>query len=173
MKQRTLRVFEVEDYEKLKNILSSKLPLVRNHFFMLKEKNEKIEKLLKENGLNYFVLNSESFSVKKDVELKVVEKEKIVYEKAKTKIYDKIIRSGEEIVSEDNLVFLKRINAGARIECEGNVEIFDENDGVVVCKGEYVIVKKNINGTIIFNGEDVGRVEKLTFISRDIKKVLE
>ncbi|WP_457561321.1 septum formation inhibitor [Caminibacter sp.] len=175
MKQKTLRVFEVGDFEKLKNIISSKLPLIKNHFFMLKEKNEEIEKLLKENNLNYFILNGESFTSKKEItpEIKIIEKEKIIIDKSKTKIFDKIIRSGEEIVSDDNLIFLNRINAGAKIECEGSVEIFDENEGVVICKGEYIIVKKNIKGTIIFNGENIGVVDKLTIFYGNEKKVLE
>ena len=175
MKQKTLRVFEVDDFEKLKNIISSKLPLIKNHFFMLKEKNEEIESILKENNLSYFILNGESFTSKKEItpEIKIIEKEKVIIDKSKTKIFDKIIRSGEEIVSSDNLVFLNRINAGARIECEGNVEIFAENEGTVICNGEYVIVKKNIKGTIIFNGENIGEVNRLTLFSKDKVKVLE
>ncbi len=167
MRQKTLRVFEIEDYEKLKNIISSKLPLIKNHFFMLKEKNEEIENLLKEYGLNYFIVNGSSFV--KEAEVKVVEKEI----KLNTKIFDRIIRSGEEIVSKENLLFLNRINAGAKIESSGNIEIFDENEGLVICNGDYLIVKKNIKGTIIFNGSDIGEVKKLTFFSKEKIKVIE
>jgi len=174
MKQKTLRVFEVDDFEKLKKIISSKLPLIKNHYFMLKEKNEEIESLLKKNNLNYFIVNGHSFTSNKEIspQIKVIEKEKIIVDKSKSKIFDKIIRSGEEIVSSDNLIFLKRINAGARIESSGNIEIFDENEGVVICNGEYLIIKKN-RGTIIFNGENLGEVDKLTFFSKDKVKVLE
>jgi septum site-determining protein MinC len=175
MKQKTLRVFEVDDFEKLKNIISSKLPLIKKHFFMLKEKNEEIEELLRKNNLNYFILNGESFTSQKEItpQIRIIEKEKVIVDKSKTKIFDKIIRSGEEIVSEDNLVFLNRINAGAKIQCEGNVEVFAENEGVIVCNGEYIIIKKNVKGTVIFNGENIGEVDKLTFFSKEITKVLE
>ncbi len=175
MKQKTLRVFEVEDFEKLKNIISSKLPLIKNHFFMLKEPDEETEKLLKENNLSYFIQNGESFTSKKEKlpKIKIIEKEKIIIDKSNTKIFDKIIRSGEEIESEENLLFLKRINAGAKIVCSGNVEIFDENEGMVICNGEYMIIKKNLKGTIVFNGEDIDKIEKLTIVTRSFKKVIE
>jgi len=174
MKQKTLRVFEVDDFEKLKNIISSKLPLIKNHFFMLKEKNEEIEKLLKENNLNYFILNGEFTPKKEKTEekIKVIEKEKLIIQPSKSEIYDKIIRSGTEIASENNLVFLQRINKGAKITSSGNIEIFDENEGLVICNGDYMIVKKN-SGIIIFNGEEIGEINKLTFISEKVKKVLQ
>ena len=175
MKQKTLRVFEVDDFDKLKNIISSKLPLIKNHFFMLKEKNEKIEALLKEYNLNYFILNGEGFTFckeKKEEKIKVIEKEKLIIQPSKSEIYDKIIRSGVEIESDKNLVFLKRINEGAKIISSGNIEIFDENAGLVICNGDYMIIRKN-RGIVIFNGEEIGEIDKLTFISEKIKKVLE
>jgi len=174
MKQKTIRVFEVEDFEKLKHIINSKLPLIKNHFFMLKEKNEEIESLLKEKGLNYFIKNGESFTPKKEKtsEIKVIEKEKLIFQPLEVKIYDKIIRSGEEIKGDGHFVFLNRINAGAKIEVEGVVEIFDENEGLVIANGKYIVIKKN-KGTIIFNEEEIGEVERLTIFTEKFKKVIE
>ncbi|QCT95262.1 septum formation inhibitor [Caminibacter mediatlanticus TB-2] len=173
MKQKTLRVFEVEDYENLKNVIKTKYPLIKNHYFLLKEKNEKIENLLKRNHLNYFIINGEINSISKSNEIKVIHKEKVIEKPSKIKIYDKIIRSGEEIEGTGHFVFLERINAGAKINIEGNIEILEENEGLIICNGDYLLVKKNIKGTIIFNNEEVGKVEKLTVFIRDKKKVLE
>jgi septum site-determining protein MinC len=175
MRQKTLRVFEIDNYENLKKVIDSKYELVKNHFFLLKEHNGEIESLLKEKGLSFFVVNSEGFTSKKEktVEIQVIEKEIVKNVKSKTLIFDKIIRSGEEIKSEDNLVFLNRINAGADIQTSGNVEIFDECEGRVVCDGDYVIVKKNVKGTIIFKGGDIGKVDKLTIFTENYTKVLE
>jgi len=174
MKQKTLRVFEVEDFEKLKNIIKTKYPLIKNHYFLLKEKNEEIEDLLKRNNLNYFIQNGEIFTSKKEKteEIKVIEKEKLIIQPCETKIYDKIIRSGEEIEGKGHFVFLQRINAGAKLHIEGALEILDENEGLVICSGKYLLVKKN-KGTIIFNGEDIGKVEKLSVFTDKIKKVIE
>jgi septum site-determining protein MinC len=175
LRQRTLRVFEVDNYENLKNIIQSKYDLIKNHFFLLKEKNEDIESLLKENNLSYFIENSEGFTPKKEIipQIKVIEKEIVKKVKPKTVIFDKIIRSGEEIETDDNLIFLQRINAGAKIISLGNVEIYAECEGKVICDGEYLIVKKNKKGTILFKGADIGEVDKLTLFSENMKKVLE
>ncbi len=175
MRQKTIRVFEVENYNNLKNIIESKYELVKNHYFLLKEHNEKIEKLLKEKNLSFFVINSNSFTSKKEItpKIELVEKEIIKKIKQQTIIYDKIIRSGEEIKSEDNLIFLNRINAGAKIISTGNIELFSECEGYVKCEGDYLIVKKNIKGTIIYKGNDIGKIDKLTIFSYNSKKVLE
>jgi len=175
MRQKTIRVFEVDDYENLKKVVESKYHLIKNHYFLLKEPNEKIEEFLKSKNLPFFVTNSESFTSVKETteEIKIIEKEIIKKVKSKTRIYDKIIRSGEEINTEDNLVFLNRINAGAKIKSSGNIEIFDECEGRVECDGDYIIVRKNIKGSIIFKGADIGPIEKLTLITENTKKVIE
>jgi len=175
MRQKTIRVFEIEDYENLKNVVESKYDLVRRHFFLLKEKNKEIESFLKEKKLSYFVMNAEGFTFEKEKteEIRVVEKEIVKKIKPGTEIYDKIIRSGEEIKTDKNLVFLNRVNAGAKIVTSGNVELFGECEGTVICDGDYLIVKKNTKGTILFKGSEIGKIEKLTFFSENIKKVLE
>ncbi|GAB6074173.1 septum site-determining protein MinC [Nautilia lithotrophica] len=175
MRQKTIRVFEVDDYDNLIKVVESKYELIKNHYFLLREPNKKIEEFLKSKKLPYFIINSDGFTPKKEIteEIKVIEKEIVKKIKSKTLIYDKIIRSGEEIKSEDNLIFLNRINAGAKIISSGNIEIFDECEGRVECDGDYIIVKKNIKGSIIFKGADIGQIEKLTLITENMKKVLE
>jgi septum site-determining protein MinC len=171
MRQRTIRTFVIEDFKNLKSVVESKYDLVKNYYFLLQEKNEEIENFLKEKGLNYIVENN-VFTCKNNQEVKVIEKEKIVEKKIKTKIYDKIIRGGVEIESEENLVFLNRINPGAKIKSSGNIEILDENEGLVICDGEYLLVRKN-KGNIIFRGENIEKVEKLTIFTKSGKKELE
>ena len=43
MRQKTIRVFEVEEFKNLKNVIESKYELVKNHYFLLKEPNSEIE----------------------------------------------------------------------------------------------------------------------------------
>ena len=144
MRQKTIRVFEVEEFKNLKNVIESKYELVKNHYFLLKEPNSEIEEFLKAKKLSFFIVNSEVFTSKKEItpKIEVIEKEIIKKIKPQTIIYDKIIRSGEEIKSEDNLIFLNRINAGAKIVSTGNIELFNECEGYVSCDGDYLIVKK-------------------------------
>jgi len=173
MKQKTLRVFEVDDFEKLVNIVENKYDLVKNRYFLLKEKNEKIESFLKEKNLAFIILGEEGFTPKKEISQSqnVIEKEIVKKVKSKAVIYDKIIRSGEEIKANDDLIFLKRINAGAKIYAEGNVLILDECEGYVECEGEFIMIRKN-RGIVKFRGEDIGDVENLTLFYKNGKKVL-
>ncbi len=175
MKQKTLRVFEVEDFEKLKNIVEKKYELVKNYYFMLKKPDENIQNYLKEKGLNYFVLNTnESFTSKKEIihenlpKIRIIEKEIIKSKENNVKIFDRIIRSGEEIKYEGDVVFLKRINAGAKIDIKGNVIILDENSGRIECEGKYILVMRN-KSYIFFNKDDLGIIDKLTFFYEDKK----
>jgi septum site-determining protein MinC len=175
LRQKTIRVFEVDDFDNLKKVVESKYELVKNRYFLLKTHNKEIEEFLKNKNLPFFILNSDSFTPEKEItpQIEVIEKEIVKKIKSETIIYDKIIRSGEEIRSENNLIFLNRINAGAKIYSSGNIEIFDECEGRVVCEGDYIIVKKNVKGTIIYKGADIGTVDKLTLFSDNMKKVLE
>ena len=169
MKQKTLRVFEIDDFEKLKNIVESKYDLIKNHYFMLKEPNKEMQKYLKDKNLNFFVLNSDtSFTSKKEekeVILKVVEKEIVKESKKNLKIYDRVIRSGEEIECE-NAVFLKKINPGAKVIIKGDAIILGENRGNIFVDGKFLFVKKN-RGNIVYNSEEIGLVEKDTVFIED------
>jgi len=42
----------------------------------------------------------------------------------------------------------------------------------VICDGDFIIVKYNKKGTIIFKGEDIGEIENLTIITETMKKAL-
>jgi len=163
MKQKTLRVFEVEDLEKLKNVVENKYELIKNYYFMLKESNKEIQDYLKEKGLNFFVLNSdEGFSVKKEKEIvKVVEEKEVIKEVFKNlEVFDRIIRSGEEVETA-SAVFLKKINPGAKVNIKGDAVFLDENRGNVTVEGNFLYVKKN-KGNIVYNSEDIGLIEKDT-----------
>ena len=168
MKQKTIRVFEVEDFDKLKNVVESKFELVKNHLFMLKEPNEEIQNYLKEKKLNFFVINSdESFTSKKEkkeVKFKIIEKE--IIKNRDLEVFDKIIRSGEEIETDANAVFLNKINPGAKVKIKGDAILLDENRGSVIVEGNFLFVKKN-RGNIVYNSEDIGEIKTDTVFYGD------
>ena len=169
MRQKTIRVFEVDNFENLVKVIESKYELVKNHFFLLKKRDKKIEEYLKLKNLPFFIINDESFVSK--VKEVVIEKE--VIKENKTIIFDRIIRSGEEINSTNNLIFLNRINAGAKIKSSGNIEVYGECEGMIECEGDYLIVKRNKKGLIFFKGVEIKEVDKLTIFTEKFKKVLE
>jgi len=168
MRQKNLRVFEVEDFDKLKNVVESKYELIKDYVFMLRKSDEKIEEYLKKRGLNFFVLNTNKNFFKTEEKIKIVEKiiEKEVIKDIKPHIFDRIIRSGEELSIKGTVVFLNRINPGAKIEIDGNLILLNENNGLIRVEGEFALIKKN-NSHIFFNYEEVGTIDKLTFFYKD------
>ncbi len=175
MRQKRVTLFEVDDFENLKNVIDKKYELVKNAIFLLKKRDSEIEEFLKSKNISYFVGDRAYFSeVEAKKEVKVVEKVvEVVKEVVKevgggSKVFKRVIRAGEEIDTNENLVFLERINPGAVIKTTGNIEIFAENLGKVECEGEYAILKK---GKIIFHKEEID-VDKLSFISREGVKIL-
>ena len=183
-KQKSVRVFEIitNDYEKLQNFIEKKGILLKRFLLVVKTENEKIKEYLQNKPLEVRFVKPDFESSDEKIELdeaevKIVEKivkvpvevEKIIEKKensTKTKIFDKIIRSGFEIKSEDKLVFLDRVNAGAKIYSSSEIELFGEVFGNIVCEGEYMIVKKAQKGTIIFHNEEMPEINKLSFISK-------
>ena len=171
MRQKTIRVFEVDSFDGLIKVVESKYELVKNYFFLLKKRDKKIEEYLRLKNLSFFIVNDESFTVSKEIKEVVIEKE--VVKENKTLIFDRIIRSGEEINSENNLIFLNRINAGAKIRSSGNIEVYGECEGMIECEGDYLIVKRNKKGLIFFKGIEIKEIDKLTIFTEKFKKVLE
>ena len=171
MRQRTLRVFEVDDFNKLKSVVESKYELIKNYTFMLKTSDVNIQNYLREKNLNFFVLNSDEGFVgeREKVVVKVVEKEvvKEVFEKVKEEldVFDRVIRSGEEIES-SGAIFLNKINPGAKVNIKGKAFIFGENRGSVFVEGDFLFVKKN-RGNIVYNSEDIGDIDRDTIFFKD------
>jgi len=190
-KQKSVRIFEIitNDYEKLTNFIEKKGILLKRFLLVIKTENEKIKDYFKNKPYEVrfvrpdFDASDEKIDIDEDSQVKVVEKiikvpvevEKIVekdVDSTKTEIFDKIIRSGFEINSKNKLIFLDRINAGAKIYSDSEIELFGEVFGTVICNGNYMIVKKAQKGTIIFNNEELPEITKLSFISKEgIKEI--
>ena len=182
-KQKSVRVFEIisDDYEKVTNFIEKKGILLKRFLLVVKTNNEKIKEYFKDKSFEVrfvkhdFDGNNNKLEEKDNVKIieKIVE---VPIEKnnnsTKIEIFDKIIRSGFEINTQNKLVFLNRINSGVKIYSSSEIEIFGEVFGNIICDGEYMIVKKCKKGTIIFNNEELPEIENLSFISRDgIKEI--
>ena len=112
MIQKNLRVVEIRDLQEAKKIVESKyIELVKNNYFLLNEPNKEIEEYLKANGIKYLVKNG----VGCDSDVRIVEKIVEVTKNQENVIYNRIIRSGEEINSNDNLIFYKELILGQKL----------------------------------------------------------
>ena len=91
-----------------------------------------------------------------------------VIEHAKTLLFQKPIRSGEEVIHDGDITIFGRVNSAAKVLAEGNVEIYGCIDGLVQCDGEYMIIKEIGKGYVVFNGDILekelfnGKLKKVT-----------
>lgn len=88
----------------------------------------------------------------------------------KTAIYERHIRSGEEIYSANHLIFLGNIHNGAKIISEGCVSVYGVCEGAIVCFGECLILKEVKSAQIVFQNKilSLKEVERL-LVNKNIK----
>ncbi|MUU31357.1 septum site-determining protein MinC [Helicobacter pylori] len=88
----------------------------------------------------------------------------------KTTIYERNIRSGEEIYSANHLIFLGNIHNGAKIISEGSVSVYGVCEGAIACFGEYLILKEVKSAQIVFQNQilSLKEVEQL-LVNKNIK----
>jgi len=178
-KQKSVRVFEIisDDYNKVVGLIESKFILLKKFLIVVKTNNEKIKDYFKSKELEVRFVKKEFDGSNEKLEVEPKQTPPTLKENnknsTKTEIFDKIIRSGREIKSENKLVFLEKINDGAKIYSSKEIEIFGEVFGQVVCDGDYMIIKKSKKGVVIFNNEPLDEIKKLSFISKNGIKELE
>jgi len=171
--QKNVRVFHIEiDDEASFLDYFRKNSLLLKEFFLLIEGTitKNIAFVLEQSGVCYKEINNCAIrfgSIKKEaLALEEEPKKEAVLETAseqpkqlpKLKLYDRPIRSGEEIVENLPIVIFGRVNSGAKVFCEESMSIYGIIDGLVQCDGEYVVLSGiSPRGHLIFNGEIVDR----------------
>lgn len=82
-------------------------------------------------------------------------------------ILNRVLRSGEIIENSGDIVVFGRVNSGAKIICNGCVEIFDEVDGLVECDGDYVLLRSIGKGSVVYKNETI----KKELLKYDLQKL--
>jgi len=67
------------------------------------------------------------------------------------KVQDSIVRSGQEIIIEGDLLLLNRVNSGARVETSGNLIITQVVEGAIYCYGNFMMIGNSPKANIIFH----------------------
>ena len=170
--QKNVRVFHIEiDDEQAFLDYFRKNSLLLKEFFLLIEGNitKNIAFVLEQSGVCYKEINGCNIrlgSLKKELpsleEAPKQEVQEARFEEPKPiqklRIFDRPIRSGEEIHENIPVVIFGRVNSGAKVFCEESMSIYGVIDGLVQCDGEYLIVGgMTPRGHLIFNGEIVER----------------
>ncbi len=169
--QKNLRVFHIEiDDENAFLDYFRKNTLLLKEFFLLIEGSitKNIAFVLDQSGVCYKEITGSSIrlgSLKKEISpiealhVNIEKKETlspVLKQTMKSKLFDRPIRSGEEIHESVPVVIFGRVNSGAKVFCEESMSIYGIVDGLVQCDGEYIVLNGiSPRGHLIFNGEIV------------------
>ena len=173
--QKNIRVFHIEiDDETLFLEYFRKNSILLKEFFLLVEGNitKNVAFVLEQSGVCYKDISHCSLrfgAIKKEAPVDTQEpqahqqeekeeKQPWLAEAKKLKVYDRTIRSGEEIHEIFPMSIFGRVNSGAKVFCEESMSIFGIIDGLVQCDGEYLMLSGiSPRGNVIFNGEIIDK----------------
>ena len=173
--QKNVRVFhiEIDDESAFLEYFRKNSPLLKEFFLLIEgEITPKIAFVLEQSGVCYKEINQcrirfgsikkeavalEEPSQKETCDEKPLSKESHeLTQQRKVKLYDRTIRSGEELHETLPTVIFGRINSGAKVFCEESMSIYGMIDGLVQCDGEYIVLSGiGSRGHLIFNGQIV------------------
>lgn len=130
----------------------------QNHLIVLHgESNAFIEKYLNDKKLN-FMVNAAFKKARPIQEIQVQETRTPILEpKAKTtlKVLDKLVRSGQELNIESDLLLLNRVNSGGTININGNLIITEIVEGSIRCNGDFMMLQSSSKANIVFHEVEV------------------
>ncbi|PAF51588.1 septum site-determining protein MinC [Helicobacter sp. 13S00477-4] len=167
-RQKNIKVFEFSGANTTEYIdfIKKNFILLKDYLLVFREQIDmNLKEMLEELKIIYIVSEN-------DIKGRENNLSKFTIQKEPTRIYSRSIRSGEEIESVNELIFLNNVNNGARIFSESNISIFGKCEGIVECGGEYLMLRKVVSGYIIFCGEILSTevIEKIN--SNDSIKII-
>lgn len=182
IKQRSIRVFEIEcdTLEGADEFIEKNIEILKDFFVLLKGSFAlEVYPLAQRYGLTCMVSEGVSaFGAKeKAKETNVIVQNESLFSNKEDKspaenqdnlvnvtqtivcrtLYDRPIRSGEEIIIEGDGTIVGRINGGSRVIVHGNGAFFDQIDGMVICDGSFALIRSIGKGSLIFCGEIIDK----------------
>ncbi len=166
--------------------------LFKDHLIVINgQMTQKVEKYLKENKLQYLMnvtlpkgqgrlaIEKEIQEQKEQHEIEQLEKEQALSELSNKlennlKVRDTLVRSGQELNIDGDLLLLNRVNSGATIIINGNLIITQIVEGAIRCTGNFMMLKASPKANIVFNDIEVDneclieRLNKVEFINNEI-----
>jgi septum site-determining protein MinC len=157
IRQKTIKALElyVDDVDKFEQYLNKNIDFLKKFLVIIYgEIDENVENLLKQNSILYqrkdvFQNHSEIFR-KNSNEKSLNQLLKPKKDKDRV-VFNRPIRSGEEVNLNKDITIFGRINSASRVFSNQNIEIFGEINGTVICNGTYLIIKNINNGIVMFH----------------------
>ncbi len=148
VKQYSIKVFEltIESEATFLDFLKKNLILLKRYLVVVKgEMTLRIRRYLDHHDIAYTTNLNFNNNSKQDLVLK----------QSGLKIIENLVRSGQQIDVDSDLLVLNRVNSGASIHAEGNVIITDVVDGMIECNGDFMLIKTSPKALIVFNGLEI------------------
>lgn len=166
--------------------------LFKDHLIVISgEMTKKVEAYLKEKKLQYLVnanlpKGQGRVAIEKEIQEQKVqhqlEQEQKELELSKLsnklqnnlKVRDTLVRSGQELNIDGDLLLLNRVNSGASIIISGNLIITQIVDGAIRCNGNFMMLQASPKANIVFNDIEIDntslneRLNKVEFINNQI-----
>jgi septum site-determining protein MinC len=165
-KQYSVKVFEtvITDEDEFIAFFDKNSIFFKNHLISISGiVNEKITNYLDDKSLRY-IINAELLRSKNvkdfDTSALVEQKEQNPQQSAdkvqdNLKVIDKLVRSGQELKIEGDLLLLNRVNSGGSLNVDGNLIVTQIVDGSVRCNGNFMMLKASPKANIIFHDVEV------------------
>lgn len=174
-KQYSVKVFEttIVDDSKFIEFFDMNHALFKDHLILIKGNiSKKIQDYLKKKSLNYLQnktlpVSRSRKAVEKELNLHRIESrvnQQIAEDMIKKlsrklqnnlTVLDSIIRSGQELNIDGDLLLLNRVNSGATIHTKGNLIITKVVEGALRCDGYFMMITASPKANVIFHGVEV------------------
>ncbi len=174
-KQYSVKVYDtsVEDEEKFISFFEANFPLFKDHLIVIHgELSDKVRDYLTRKPLTFVQdVDIPKARSQKEVEMDLetqksaqIEHQKRIEEQfAKLssrlennlRVIDNMIRSGQELNIEGDLLLLGRVNSGATINISGNLIVTHVIEGLVKGYGNFMMVSNSPKATILFHDREV------------------
>lgn len=148
VKQYSIKVFEIniDSQSSFLTFMDKNIIMLKHYLLYLKgEITPAIEEYLNAHEITYTT----------HLTLRGKTHQELVLKQSDLKIIDDIVRSGQDIKVQRDLLVLNRVNSGAKLQVEGNLIITGNVDGMIFCNGDFMLVKTSPKAMIVFNGVEI------------------
>ncbi|MBD3794677.1 MAG: hypothetical protein IE881_01820 [Epsilonproteobacteria bacterium] len=193
-RQYSVKVFEltIEDENQVINFFNANHSIFKDHLIVVNGAMSKnIEKYLKEMNLS-FLHNVElpkgrnRKALEEEIKLTTIEDKvrQLMMEQELEKlsdklqnnleVCDKLLRSGQEMKTDKDLLLLNRVNSGATIITSGNLIITGQVSGTVKCSGSFMILGATSRANVLFHGVGIDnklletKLNRIEFVGNEI-----
>lgn len=173
-KQYSLSVLEVvlTDKDEFISFFEKNYLIFKNHLISINgNEDDEIKNYLDSKKLVY--------TFNKDLPKKQVKQkqplQQHIEQKKDLKVVDKLVRSGQELNVDGDLLLLNRVNSGGSVITNGTLIITQLVDGSIRCNGNFMMLKASNKANIVFHGLEIdnnllqGRLNRIELVNEDIR----